>query len=301
MIVPPFLKQNDKIRIVAPAGKIKKDFVISSIEWLKNQGFNVILGKHVFDVYNQFAGKDDDRATDLQEALNDPEASMIVCARGGYGTVRVINKLDFSKFLEKPKWLVGFSDITVLHNRLNWLKVASIHEPMLRHFPKPESKISESINSLFSILEGKKQKYISPKNKLNREGKATAEMVGGNLSIIFSMRGTTDDLDTEGRILFLEDVGEYLYHTDRMIQNLKLGGKLDKLAGLVVGKFSRMKDNSISFGRNAYEIIYDAVSEYSYPVCFGFPAGHNKKNLALAFGMKWELKVSEKESSLKLM
>jgi len=299
MIVPPYLKEGDKIRVVAPAGKSKKEFVLPAVEWLRSLGYQAVAGEHVLDDFNQFAGSDEGRLTDLQEALDDSEAKAIICARGGYGTARIADRLDFTAFLKHPKWIAGFSDITVLHNRLNKLGIASIHGPMLRHFPKPGGSISESVKSLFAILKGEKPVYKTEPATLNRPGKAKAELVGGNLSIIYSLTGTPYGLKTDGKILFIEDIGEYLYHTDRMMHSLKLGGKLEHLTGLVVGGFTKMKDNRTAFGMDAYGIISEAVKDYNYPVCFGFPAGHGKKNLALAFGMEWELKVTE--SGVRLM
>ena len=300
MVIPDFLKPNSRIRVVAPAGKVKRQFVSGSVAWLRSRGFEVVVGNHVFDVFNQFAGRDDDRRADLQDALDDPNATVIICARGGYGTARLIDRLDFSHFLENPKWLAGFSDITVLHNRLNNLGVASIHGAMLRHFNSRNGEVPEKIRSLFFLLEGGKPEYHAKYHKFNREGRTKAELAGGNLSIIYSLRGTPVDLKTNGKILFLEEVGEYLYHTDRMLRNLKLGGKLANLAGLVVGEFSKMKDNDSPYGKEAYEIIAEAVQEYDYPVCFGFPAGHGRKNLALAFGRQWELAVGPGEVTLRM-
>jgi len=301
MIIPPFLKENDKIRIVAPAGKIKKEFVESGVKWLRSQCYNVVLGNHVLDEYNMFAGKDEDRLNDLQEALDDKEAKAIICARGGYGSVRLIGNLNFTRFLEHPKWIVGFSDITVFHNVLNSLGVVSIHGSMLRHFPKPGAKISESVKSLFFVLERNKPVYETNSDEHNRVGIARGELVGGNLSIVYSLLGTPQELNVKGKILFIEDIGEHLYHTDRMIQSLKQSGKLSQLAGLVVGDFIKMRDNRTAFGMDAYEIISNAVNEYKYPVCFGFPAEHDKRNLALVFGMKWELEVNDFGSSLSIL
>jgi muramoyltetrapeptide carboxypeptidase len=295
MIIPPYLRENSKIRIVAPAGKVKKESVELGIEWLINMGYEVEVGKHVYDEFNQFAGRDEDRLGDLQQALDDTKTSAIICARGGYGIIRLNDKLDFSGFLKNPKWVVGYSDITVLHNKLNRLNVASIHGAMIRNFPKKNMKVSEKIKSLFFLLEGGKPNYRIPRNELNRAGKVNAELVGGNLSIIYSLIGTPFDVESNGKILFIEDIDEYLYHIDRMILSLKLAGKLDNLAGLLIGGFTRMKDNTSPFGKNAYEIIADVLKEYNYPVCFGFPAGHGKNNLALALGLNWELEVTDIE------
>lgn len=301
MVISPYLNKGDKIRIVAPAGKIQKELVLQGVEWLKTIGFKVETGTHVTDERNQFAGSDENRLADMQEALDDRDAKAIICARGGYGSIRLINKLNFTKFKKHPKWLVGFSDITVFHSVFNKLRIASIHGPMLRHFPNPGEEGSESVQHLFQLLKaGHTKAYKTIAGKYNREGNAKAELVGGNLSILYSLMGTHFDLNVKGKILFIEDIGEYLYHTDRMVHSLKMSGKLGGLKGLVVGDFTSMKDNKASFGMNVHEIIADAVNEYNYPVCFGFPAGHNKINLPLVFGRGWELDVTGQSSVLKL-
>lgn len=300
MKIPPHIKPNSKIRIVSPAGKISEKYVFPVVEWLVNQGYKVELGKHVFAEHYQFAGTDLQRLNDLQTALDDPEADLILCSRGGYGTVRIIDKLDFSRFMEKPKWLVGYSDITILHSCINQLRVATIHGVMPRHFFEKEGIASDNLHSLMKMLKGEKPDYSFSNSESNRPGFSHAELVGGNLSIISSLQGTKYELETTGKILFLEDIDEFLYHTDRMIYQLKLAGKLDNLAGLIIGDFTDMKDNESPFGKTVHEIISDAVEEFNYPVCFGFPAGHDKKNLALSFGQNWELNVSKKKANLKL-
>ncbi len=301
MKIPEFLQPGDKIRIVSPAGKVKKEFVIPAVEWLTQQGYKVELGKHVFADHFQFAGTDKQRLDDLQTALDDPETAAIMCSRGGYGTVRIINQLKCDNFKKYPKWLVGFSDITILHTCINNLGVATIHGVMPRHFLDENNTPSENLESLMQLLRGEKVQYTLSAEKNNKPGNAVGELVGGNLSIISSLLGTKYEIDTYGKILFLEDVDEFLYHTDRIIHQLKLSGKLDNLAGLVIGDFTDMKDNESPFGKLVHEIISEAVEEFDYPVCFGFPAGHDKKNLALAFGRKWELNVSEKNSMLRVV
>ena len=301
MISPPFLKPGSKICIVSPAGKVKEEFVLPAVEWLQNQGYKVELGKHIFARHFQFAGTDEQRLDDLQTALDDTDCSTIICSRGGYGTVRIINQLDFARFIKSPKWLVGYSDITILHSCLNNLGVPTIHGVMPKNFFDDVGNPTENLISLMNLLEGRPVNYSILSTKFNRTGNVSAELAGGNLSIISSMTGTKCDLDTTGKILFLEDIDEYLYHSDRMIHQLKLAGKLDNLAGLVLGDFTEMKDNESPFGKTIHEIILEAVKEYDYPVCFGFPAGHNKKNLALAFGKRWELNVSENKTTLKFI
>ena len=300
MKIPPSIKPGDKIRIVSPAGKVSEDHVLQAVEWLQKQGYKVVLGKHVFANHFQFAGTDQQRLDDLQTALNDRETAAIICSRGGYGTVRIIRQIDFSKFEAKPKWLVGFSDITILHSCLNSRRIATIHGVMPKYFFDNDGTPSENLKSLMQLLTGEKVTYSFKNGETNRPGKVQGELVGGNLSIISSMQGTPCELKTDGKILFLEDIDEFLYHTDRMIHQLKLSGKLDNLAGLVLGDFSEMKDNESPFGKTIHEIIMEAVQEFDYPVCFGFPAGHNKKNLALAFGINWELEVLEQNATLEI-
>ncbi len=301
MKMPLPLKPGDKIRIVSPAGKVKEEYVYPAMDWLQKQGFRVELGKHVFAGHFQFAGTDQQRLEDLQTALDDSDTAVIICSRGGYGTVRIIRQLDFLNFMANPKWLVGFSDITILHSCLNNRNIATIHGAMPQYFFEPEGKPSENLKSLMQLLTGGKAHYLFNNSDNNRQGKVTGELVGGNLSIISSMQGTPCELKTDGKILFLEDIDEFLYHTDRMVHQLKLSGKLDHLAGLILGDFTDMKDNESPFGRSVHEIIMDAVQEFDYPVCFGFPAGHDKKNLALAFGLKWELEVLNENSILRLL
>ena len=300
MIKPPHLKKGSIIRIVSPAGKIKEEHVLPAVKWLEEQGYVVKIGKHVFSEHFQFSGTDEERIADLQEALNDSECEAIICSRGGYGTVRIIDQLNFNNFREYPKWLVGFSDITVLHCCINNYDIPSIHGVMPRYFFDDNNAPSESLASLMQLLSGESTQYEIPSHEFNRNGKVAAEIIGGNLSIITSLQGTSYEADTDGKILFVEDIDEFLYHTDRMMHQLKLSGKLDNLAGLIVGDFTDMKDNESPFGQSVHEIIADAISDCNYPVCFGFPAGHDKKNLALMFGKEYTLTVGEKAVTLSL-
>lgn len=301
MKTPPSIKPGDKIRIVSPAGKVAEKYVLPAVEWLTAHGYRVELGTHVFDSHFQFAGTDADRLEDLQTALDDPETAAIICSRGGYGTVRIIDKLDFSRFKKHPKWLVGFSDITILHAAINNLGIATIHGAMPRFFFDENGQETENLYSLMALLNGHSAVYKVKSQPENRTGRCSGEMVGGNLSIIASLLGTRYEIDNRGKILFLEDIDEFLYHTDRMMHQLKLAGKLDELAGLIIGDFTDMKDNESPFGKTVHQIIAEAVADFDYPVCFGFPAGHDKKNLALAFGQKWELDVSEKGAAIRII
>nr|WP_319998035.1 LD-carboxypeptidase [uncultured Draconibacterium sp.] len=300
MITLQPIQPGSTIRIVSPAGKIDKKHVMPAVNWLEKQGYTVKLGKHVFARHFQFAGTDEQRAADVQDALDDPGCDIIICSRGGYGTVRIIERLDFTRFLEKPKWLVGFSDITILHSRLHNLEVPTIHGVMPRYFFDDNGELREDLTTMMKLVKGEGISYNVDATGFDRTGTASGQLVGGNLSIISNLCGTKYDIDTRGKILFLEDIDEFLYHTDRMVHQLKLSGKLDNLVGLILGDFTDMKDNESPFGQTVHEIFSEAVKDFDYPVCYGFPAGHDKKNLALAFGWDWELEVAERGTKLRL-
>jgi muramoyltetrapeptide carboxypeptidase len=287
MIVPAYLKKGDTVAIIATARKISMSELQCAISVFENRGLIVKLGKHLFDTENQFAGLDKNRATDLQDAINDNAVKAIVIARGGYGTVRLLEHLDFTPLLKNPKWIVGYSDVTVLHNALHNIGVASLHATMPINFDKNK----EATDSLIDALFGNYTKIEVEPFFTNKTGQAKAQLVGGNLSLLYALSGTPYDIDTTNKILFIEDLDEYLYHVDRMMIQLKLAGKLKNLAGLIVGGMSDMKDNTIPFGKMAEDIILDAVKDYDYPVCFEFPAGHIDRNLALYFGKEVELNV----------
>lgn len=293
MIFPPNLQPGERIRIVAPAGKVAKEKVMPGIELLQEAGYEVILGNHVFDKHYQFAGTDNHRLSDFQEALNDPLTRVIICARGGYGAVHLVDKLDFSLLLAHPKWIAGFSDITLVHALLNKLQIASVHGAMPA-FYLDNKKPTKSFYSLLEALSHGHSKAEMEPNDFNRMGIGRGELVGGNLSLIYSLQGTPWQLDTRGKILFLEDVSEYLYHLDRMMHNLRLSGQLKHLSGLVLGGFTDMKDNESPFGKSTCEIIFDAIKEYDYPVCFDFPGGHIPKNLSLILGAQYSLEVGNR-------
>lgn len=294
MITPNNLKKGDKVAIIAPARKIQMSEIAAAIKVFERWGLEVVLGKNIFAQYRQFAGTDEQRAEDLQNMMDNSEIKAIVCARGGYGTVKTLKLLDFSKFLLSPKWIVGYSDITALHAHLNQnLDVKSIHGTMPFNFPKDFSE-NKAVKSLKKSLFGEQNVYDIENHEYNRTGKATGELIGGNLSVLFSVSGTKYDIDTGGKILVLEDLDEYLYHIDRMMMNMKYGGKLENLKGLIVGGMTDMNDNQIPFGKSAYEIIHDAVAEYNYPVCFNFPTGHIKNNYALILGEQVQLEVGKK-------
>lgn len=297
MIIPTYLKKGDKIGVVSVASKVDPENIIPAIDLLKDSGFEVITGEHAFSSHNQFAATDRQRASDLQKMIDDPEIKAIICSRGGYGTLRMLEFIQWENFIQNPKWIVGFSDITVLHSKLNTLSVASLHSVMPGHFIY-EDKPTEPYSILLDALTGKSLKYEITGNKFNKPGNTSGQLVGGNLSVLYSLRGTPFDIETENKILFIEDLGEYLYHLDRMMMNLKTGGKLDHLAGLVVGSFTGMKDQDTPFGKNTNEIIFDAVRKYSYPVVFDFPCGHTVKNFPLKCGIVASLDVSSDKASL---
>ncbi len=294
LIQPAHLKNGDKIAIVASARKISLQELQAAIDTFKAWGLEVVLSKNIFNSDHQFSGTDDERATDLQTALDDDSVKAIISARGGYGTMRIIDKLDFTKFKQNPKWVIGYSDITVLHSHIHNFGIQTLHATMPINF----SVSTEAVETMRKALFGEKLFYQLEKHPLNRNGNADAELVGGNLSLLYALTGSASSIHTKGKILFIEDLDEYLYHVDRMMVSLKRYGKLSDLAGLVVGGMTDMKDNQIPFGKTAEEIIMDAVKEYKYPVCFNFSAGHIDKNLAIPLGRRVKLVVDDKGASI---
>lgn len=294
MKTPPFLKKGDTVAIVATARKINKSEIEPSVDILKNWGLKIVLAPNLFKEENQFAGSDKDRTIGLQWTLDNKNIKAVFVARGGYGTLRIIDNISLTKFIERPKWIVGYSDTTILHSHLYNAGISTIHGTMPFQFNQNE----EATESLRKVLFGEKQEYEAPAFKLNRSGEAKGQIVGGNLSLLYALSGSNSDINTKGKILFLEDLDEYLYHVDRMMLQLKRSGKLKHLRGLIIGGMSDMKDNKVPFGKTVEEIIFDAVKEYKYPVCFNFPAGHISKNLAFYIGKKAQLKVTKKGSEL---
>lgn len=298
MITPPYLKPGDKIAIVATARKISEEELQPALKKFTNWGFDVVLGKNIYAHENQYAGSDERRLSDFQQMLDDPSVKSIICARGGYGTVRIIDRLDFSLFVKNSKWIVGYSDITVLHSHIHSnFQIETIHALMPLNFPE-DGADNEALLTLKKSLTGEKLLYNIPRNSLSKQGKAEGILVGGNLSLLYALSATPSDINTSGKILFIEDLDEYLYHIDRMILHLKRSGKLKNLTGLIVGDMSEMKDNTVPFGKTAYEIISEAVNEYNYPVCIGFPAGHTDDNRTLILGRKILLNVNANETSI---
>ncbi|MCX6219819.1 MAG: LD-carboxypeptidase [Bacteroidia bacterium] len=292
MIHPPFLKSGDKIALVSVAGKVGREPVEQAVSLLREENFVVEITPHTFGQLNMFSGTDEERASDMQNALDDPEVKAILFARGGYGSLRTLMLLDWSGFFRHPKWLIGFSDITVFHSFLTCQEVASIHGVMPAFFFERGVR-TDSLEKLLNLLRGKPLSYRIPGDRLNRKGITKGILIGGNLSLLISLRGTELDLSYDGKILFIEDIAEYDYHIDRMMMNLKFGGGLSQLAGLIVGYFTDTKTNNTPFGMSAYEIIQDAVSEYGFPVAYGFPAGHELPNFPLVMGSEISLEVTE--------
>lgn len=284
MITPKYLKPGDKIGFVAPSRSITPEELEKAIEVTESRKLQVLLGKNIYKKRNQFSGTDQERALDMQKFMDDPEIRAIICVRGGYGAIRTMQFLNFKKFVKDPKWIIGYSDITIFHSYVNTnLGIETLHGPMPYSYGK-EEKDQESVQKLFDILFGKRLKYNFEAHSLNFKGKAKGMLTGGNLSVLYSLRGTPADVNSEEKILFIEDLDEYLYHIDRMMKNFKYGNKLQKLKGVIIGDMMDMKDNATSFGKSAYEIIADVLSEFKIPVCFGFPAGHGYRNWPLIMG-----------------
>ena len=293
MKFPPNLTPGDKVALVSPAGKVQRRVVERGAELLRRQGFEVVIGRHAFGEEGVFSGPDAARTADMQEALDDRSVKAIFFARGGYGCLRTHLRLDWSSFLKRPKWLVGFSDVTVFHAFLSRRNIASVHGVMTSMFEKDHA-LTDGFLKMMDLLGGKMPKHEVAPHELNVTGRASGILTGGNLSILQSLRGTPLDIRPKGKILFIEDIGEYRYHLDRMMQNLKAGGVLEQLSGLVVGHFSGMKDGGAPFSLGTYEIIREAVAPYGYPVVFGFPAGHELPNDPLLMGGRITLEVSKR-------
>ncbi len=286
---PEYLENGDKVGFVAPAGRINKSLVESAIRQFKDWNYEIVLGKRIYNTYNSFAGTHEERAADLQEMLDNPDIKAIFCIRGGYGTIRIIDKLDFSKFIHNPKWLIGFSDISVLHAYINnHLNIQTIHGPMAYIF-KNKTENKQSIEYIRKAIAGEKIHYSFAPVIIERPDNCSGLLSGGNISVMYSLNNTPFDFKTDDKILFLEDIGEYYYHLDRMIMNFKMQGKLENLKALIVGQMTDFKNSTHDFGKNAYEIIQEHVAVYHYPVIYGFPAGHEHPNFPMIFGENWKL------------
>lgn len=289
---PQALKHGDTVGIVSPASKIDEKHIKSAVGQIEAFGYNVVVGTYALEQHHTFSGTDKQRASDLQKMLDAPEVKAILCSRGGYGTIRTLQHLRWDVYKKNPKWIVGFSDITALHSALHNMGYASVHGVMTAYFSNG-GKTSKSLQTLMNALTGVPNKYMFAHSKYNVTGEASGVVVGGNLSVLFSLRGTPFDIDTRGKILFIEDLAEYRYHIDRIMMNLKTGGLLEGVSGLLVGGFTGLKDNDNPFGMSYQEIIIDAVKDYGFPVAFDFPAGHQPENYAIKMGCEAELSVSE--------
>lgn len=289
---PPFLKPGDKIGIFAPARKINPNELNFFIKEVENHGYQAVFSKKLFAADRQFAGTDKERANDLQELLDNDEIKAVISARGGYGSIRIIDKIDFNNFIKNPKWLIGYSDITVLHSHINKnFEIETLHAAMPLGL---EKNTRESVEIIFDVLKGSNPAYQFEIHPLNKPGYAKGKLTGGNLSVLYSLLGSNSFPETKGKILFIEDLDEYLYHIDRVMMALKRASVLKNLTGLIVGAMTDMRDNDIPFGKTAEEIILEAVDEYNYPVCFGFPAGHQPENLPLIMGSEIILEQKNK-------
>ena len=300
MIQPPYLKAGDTVAIVAPSGILKnrEAEVERSKALLKSWGLNVVVGKHVFSKDHHFAGTDEQRCEDLQKALDDPSIKAIWSARGGYGTVRIIDKLDFTKFKEHPKWIIGYSDITVLHNTMNNLGYQSLHAMMCTSMTEDPKDLEETISTFKKALFGEPLNYTLEGSKYNRTGSVTAEVVGGNLTILQTMLGSKSSIDTKGKILFIEEIGEYKYHIDRMLESLKRAGYFEDCVGVIVGDMTKIKKNTTPWGSSMEQLIIDSLTPYNFPIAFNMHAGHDADNRALFLGRTVQLTVETRQSTL---
>ncbi|MTI31650.1 S66 peptidase family protein [Xanthovirga aplysinae] len=297
MIIPPFLKPKDKIGIIAPAGRLAPNTLSEELIELNSWDLEVVEGRFLYHTHHRFAGNDQQRLGDIQEMLERPEIKAIFCARGGYGTSRILDQINFSSLKENPKWIIGFSDITTFLCLANQLGVACIHGIMPSQFGQKASQASKEM--LKNFLFGKPLVYNLLSHSLNKTGNVQAEIIGGNLSLLAHLTGTSTQARTKGKILFIEEIGEHLYHIDRMMIQLKRAGIFQDLAGLIVGHFTEIKDNdTVKFGKTAYQIVKEHIEEYNFPVCFGFPAGHEEINMPLPFGLKANFKVEESGTTL---
>lgn len=295
-MTPQSLQPNDQIHIISPSGSIGQEYIDGAMNVFKSWGLQVSEGKYTCTEYGRFAGTPEQRISDLQQALDDPDIKAIFCSRGGYGVAQIIDRIDFKEFIKQPKWLIGYSDITILHNAISNLGIESIHGVMAKQLAELP-KDSEQIQRLKDILFGKRPSYILPGELNNRTGKTKGKLIGGNLSVFMGLRGSKYDFNYPKAILFIEDIGEKPYQIDRMIQNLRFGGKLAQLSGLIVGQFNEYDEDPLMM-QSVQEIILNAVHEYGYPVCFNFPAGHVDYNLPIISGAQTKLIVTKERTTL---
>jgi muramoyltetrapeptide carboxypeptidase len=300
LVKPNYLKVGDSVAIVAPAGIVRDSIPINNaVQWLKSWGLHVKLGDNLFNNEHNFSGTDEERTSDLQNALDNKNIKAIWCARGGYGTGRIIDDLDFKTFLESPKWVIGFSDITVLHSHIHTLGVETMHAVMCTSQKNQNKEKLESTKTFKQALFGENISYEIPSSKFNKNGTTSGQLVGGNLTLLQNMAGTVSSIDTNGKILFIEEVGEYLYHIDRMLWGLKRNGYFNNCNGIIIGGMTKIKDNATPFGKSIEEIVLDVTKEFDFPIIFDFPAGHDDLNLALYLGRELKMKVGNKKSEIK--
>ncbi|HUQ96539.1 MAG TPA: LD-carboxypeptidase [Chitinophagaceae bacterium] len=303
-VIPPYLKPGSTIGLTAPAGFITLDEMKPALQVLQSWGYQLKIGSSIGMRDHTFGGTDDERRADLQQLLDDPKIEAILCARGGYGSVRIVDSIDWTIFKKAPKWVVGFSDISVLHQHIHTnCNVASLHSKMTNSFPDDWTKAEpiqvQTINSIHEALSGKKMTYSAVPNACNKLGKSEGVLIGGNLKTMESLAGTASDIDTRGKLLFVEDTGEYLYSIDRMFWNLVRSGKLKNLAGLIIGGIAvKPDDEGEAFGKTVMEIVLEKISSYTFPVVFDFPVGHQRANFALKCGVRHQLQLTEKEATL---
>lgn len=298
MITPPYLKKNDTIGIVCPSGFMPTEKAQACIETLQQWGFRVKIGKTLGHRFHYFSGTDEERIGDMQTMISDPEVKAVLCGRGGYGLSRIIDRIDFRPLKKNPKWIAGFSDVTLLHCHLNRkIKLASMHAPMAGAFNDGIDNMY--IRSLKNVLLGKKSFYKTLPHEFNRTGKAEGQLIGGNLSLLVNSIGSVSEPDVKNKILFIEEVGEYIYAADRMLQQLRRAGWFDRIKALIIGSFSEMKDTALPFGETIYEAVRDITDRYDFPVAFGFPVGHTPENVALKCGVDYRLSIEKKSVGLK--
>ena len=298
MIIPQFLKAGDTVAIVCTARKFFPEDAKPAIDLLESWGLKVNLGNTIGLNNCQLGGTDNERAADFQVQLDDENVKAIWCARGGYGTVRIIDALDFTKFKKRPKWIMGFSDVTVLHSQLNIERVASLHSIMPFTVPNAPEEVKDTLRK---ALFGETISYSIPSKSYDVKGTASGELVGGNISILYSLLGSKSAIDTKNKILFIEDLDEYLYHIDRMMYNLKRNGYFENVKGIIVGSMADMHDNEIPFGQNEVQIITEIAKENRIPIAFQFPAGHQSDNRTLILGQQVAFEVNEKEVKLQFI
>lgn len=293
---PDFLKEGDEVRIISPSGVIDPTLVDGAIILLASWGYKATEGMFTRNALGRFAGNEQERFTDLQQALDDPNVKAILCSRGGYGLAQIIDRIDFSRFVKHPKWVIGFSDVTILHQALLSTGIISLHSAMAKQFTELPAK-AEPLVMIENILRGDIPSYKITANKHNRSGIGKGKLIGGNLSVFMGMRGTRYDLPFKNSILFIEDIGEKPYQIDRMMQNLRISGALSQLSGLLIGQFTEYEEDP-EMNKTLFQIIADAVKEYNYPVCYNFSAGHVDNNFPLLMGANAELKVTDRGASL---